>query len=169
MKGRFSGDIARRYVHRSEAEKDRSKTRLLSLDDLDGRTNAARKASSLVAGLESDLGGTESITVGQRELIKRAALLGAITEDAECRWLRKEQVDLGIYLAAINVQRRVLTSLGLDRRAREIGSSSGSCARSSRIRATALARRTCVPAPWMFSYAGSQNLVRGSRTSTSRQ
>jgi hypothetical protein len=66
MKGRFSGDIARRYVHRSEAEKDRSKTRLLSLDDLDGRTNAAKSAAALVAGLESDLGGTEAITEALR-------------------------------------------------------------------------------------------------------
>jgi hypothetical protein len=142
MKGAYSFDTCeKRQPHRSEAEiaeaearKRKARTRLLSLDDLDGRTTAAKSAAALVAGLESDLGGTEAIAIGQRELVKRAALLGAICEDAEVRWLRKEQVDLNIYLSAINTMRRVLTTLGLERHARDVGSSSAlSDAKLSRI------------------------------------
>jgi len=103
-----------------DAPPKRAKTRLRTLDDLDNRTRAAQYAHRLVAGLESDLGGASEITVGQRELIKRAALLGAFIEDHEARWLRNEAVAIDDYLAAINAQRRVLTTLGLDRRARDV-------------------------------------------------
>ena len=96
------------------------KTRLATLDQLDGRTCAAKRARDLVAGLESDLGGAPEITTGQRELVKRAALLGAFVEDCECRWLRNEAVEMVEYLAATNAQRRVLMALGLDRHARDV-------------------------------------------------
>jgi hypothetical protein len=100
-----------------------AKVRLRSISDMDGRSAAYRQAMQLVSGLESDLGGSEAITAGARELVKRCALLSAICEDAEVRWLKHEEVDLSVYLAAINAQRRCLVTLGLDRRARQVGSS----------------------------------------------
>ncbi len=96
------------------------KVRLRSLDDLDNRTAAARRARELVADLESDLGGGESLTVGMRELVKRAAMLGAIIEDHEVRWLQREPADLSLYGTLVDRQRRVLETLGLDRVARDI-------------------------------------------------
>ena len=50
--------------------------RLRTLDQLDKRTQAAKLAHSLVSALCCDLGGDEVVTVAQRELVKRAALLG---------------------------------------------------------------------------------------------
>jgi hypothetical protein len=67
------------------------KVRLRSLDELDQRTAAARRARDLVAELKSDLGG--DLSTAQRELVKRAALLGAILEDHEVRWLQREPAD----------------------------------------------------------------------------
>jgi hypothetical protein len=96
------------------------KVRLRSLDDLDNRTAAARRARDLVADLESDLGGGDRLPVGLRELVKRAAMLGAIVEDCEVRWLERKPVDLAAYLSAVNAQRRVLATIGLDRRPRDI-------------------------------------------------
>jgi hypothetical protein len=96
------------------------KVRLRSLDDLDNRTAAARRARDLVADLESDLGGGDGLPVGLRELIKRAAMLGAIVEDCEVRWLERRPVDLAEYLSAVNAQRRVLATIGLDRRPRDV-------------------------------------------------
>jgi hypothetical protein len=96
------------------------RARLLTLDHLDQRTAAARAARSLVDHLTSDLGGDDQLSAGERELVKRAALCGAIVADFEARWVAGQLVELGEYLAAVNVQRRVLATLGLRRRARDV-------------------------------------------------
>ncbi len=100
--------------------KGSGKTRLLTLDALDGRTAAAKRARDLIAALEADLGGADHLSVGQQQLVQRVAVLGALAEDYEARWIAGEQVEVGEYLSAINVQRRVLATLGLERRARDV-------------------------------------------------
>jgi hypothetical protein len=94
------------------------KVRLRSLDDLDNRTAAARRARELVADLESDLGG--DLSTAERELVKRAALLGAIVEDTEVRWLQRQHADLSLYGTLVDRQRRILETLGLRRRPRDV-------------------------------------------------
>jgi hypothetical protein len=107
------------------------KTRLRTLEhDLDGRTHAAQKAKLTVSGLTSDLGGSEQVTVSQHQLIMRAAILSAFIEDIEVKWLRKEPVAVGEWFAAINALRRCLVSLGLERRARNVGTSLGEVLRN---------------------------------------
>ncbi len=96
------------------------KARLLTLSDLDGRTAAAREALQLVASIETDLGG--DLTAGEQQLATRAALLGAIVSDFETRWVAGEQIPLSDYFAACNVQRRILATLGLQRRPKQIES-----------------------------------------------
>jgi hypothetical protein len=94
------------------------KARLATLASLDGRTVSARRARDLIEAIEADLGG--DLTEGERQLVMRAAVLGALVEDCEARWLGGQNVDLGSYLAAVNVQRRVLATIGLERRARDV-------------------------------------------------
>jgi hypothetical protein len=95
------------------------KLRFLTLDKLDGRTLAARKARDLLSGIETDLGG--DLTAAKRELAQRAAVMGAYLEDWEARWLSGEPVtDVANYLAAANNQRRMFETLGLDRKARDV-------------------------------------------------
>jgi hypothetical protein len=53
-------------------------------------------------------------------LIKRAAVCGAIAEDFEARWVAGDEIPLSDYLAACNVQRRLLTAIGLERKARDV-------------------------------------------------
>jgi glutathione S-transferase len=96
----------------------RGKARLKTLADLDHRTAAARRAHALVQQLETDLGGAEYLTTARRELVKRAGALSAILEDFEARWLAHERLNLADYLSGCNTQRRILTSIGLERRAR---------------------------------------------------
>jgi hypothetical protein len=98
----------------------RRKGHLRSLNDLDKRTAAAKKAHALCASLESDLGGSEVITTAQRELVQRAALLGAVIADFEVKMLRHEPVEFMVYLKAVGVQRRVLATIGLERRPRDV-------------------------------------------------
>ena len=61
-----------------------------------------------------------SLAEGARQLVQRAAVLGAFIESCEAKWLGGEAVPLADYLAAINSQRRVLATIGLERRARDV-------------------------------------------------
>jgi hypothetical protein len=96
------------------------RVRLRSFEQLDQRTHAAQKAKSLVAAIESDLGGADNLSSAQRELTKRAALIGAMLEDTEVKWLAREDADLHLYGMLADRQRRILESLGLGRVARDV-------------------------------------------------
>lgn len=87
--------------------------RLRTIDDLDGRTRAAKRALQLVADLEADLGGPASLSTAQRELIRRCAVLGAIVGDVEAAWLEKQNADLSLYGMLVDRQRRLFETLGL--------------------------------------------------------
>jgi|GraSoiStandDraft_41_1057321.scaffolds.fasta_scaffold4549873_1 hypothetical protein len=43
-------------------------------------------------------------------------------EDCEVRWLQHKPVEMAEYLQAVNCQRRVLATIGLERRPRELNS-----------------------------------------------
>ena len=94
----------------------KGRTRFITLADLDGRTRAARNARDIAAAMTADLGGEQDLTEAQRQLIQRAATLGALIEDFEARFLAGEQLD---GLSAITTQRHVLSLLGLERRAHD--------------------------------------------------
>ena len=94
--------------------------RLRSLSELDGRTAAAKRAASLVSGLEADLGGADQLSVGMHELCRRAALIGALCEDSEVCWLEGKPIDVGHYALLANAQRRLLLTLGLQRQPRDV-------------------------------------------------
>jgi len=82
-----------------------------------------RAAHALIASISIDLGGDDQLSAGERELVRRAALCGAIVADFGARWVAGQDVELNEYLAAVNVQRRVLATLGLQRRAKDVGPS----------------------------------------------
>jgi glutathione S-transferase len=96
------------------------KARLLTLGHLDQRTAAARRARELIEAIEADLGGSAGLSEGSKQLVQRAAVLGTFIESCEAHWLGGAAVDLADYLAAINSQRRVLATIGLERRARNV-------------------------------------------------
>jgi hypothetical protein len=100
--------------------KSSGKARLLTLGDLDRRTTASRRAAALIESFEQDLlNDGDRLGEGKRQLIQRAAVLGTFIESCEAQWLSGGSVELADYLAAINSQRRVLATLGLDRRSRK--------------------------------------------------
>jgi hypothetical protein len=103
----------------------KGRMRLVTLDALDGRTRAARRAHELIEAIETDLGGGDRLSEGSRQLVQRAAVLGTFIESCEAQWLSGETVELADYLAAINSQRRVLATIGLQRRAKDVSPSLG--------------------------------------------
>lgn len=96
------------------------KLRLVSMADLDGRTRAARTVRDLITSIETDLGGTDEVSAMQGQLVRRAAVLGALLEDQEATWASGVSIDEASYVTILNAQRRVLHTLGIHRRARKV-------------------------------------------------
>jgi hypothetical protein len=96
------------------------KARLLTLSSLDQRTVAAKQARETISAIETDLGGAENITTAKRQIIESAAVTSAMVADLGSRWLAGEQIDLGLFTTLSNSQRRLLESVGLEFRAKDI-------------------------------------------------
>ena len=95
-------------------KRDAGKLNLLMLEDLDARTRSAKAASRLVADLVADMGGETNINAAQHEIIRRAAIMGAICGDLEVSWLTTKEVDLALLGTLAERQRRLLECLGLN-------------------------------------------------------
>jgi hypothetical protein len=96
------------------------KAKLATLDQLDGRTIAAKQAREVISSIEADLGGRESISTARRALIENAAVLGAVVQNMGAKWMSGEQIDLALFATLSNTRRRLLESVGLDRAARDV-------------------------------------------------
>jgi hypothetical protein len=83
-----------------------TRPQLLTRAELDGRTNAAKRARAIAAELEAGFGG--AATKVQRQAIERAAMLGAIAEDLACRRLMGQPISLDELLRAEGCARRAV-------------------------------------------------------------
>src|SRR5580698_5764147 len=72
------------------------------VDDLDGRTVIARAIRGRVDSIESDMGGSESLSHARRSLVRRVVWLEAIIEHSEQRLASGEAIDLGGHTQAVN-------------------------------------------------------------------
>jgi hypothetical protein len=90
----------------------RGKVRFLTLEGLDGRTVAARRAAQLAKGFEAELGGT--LTATQRLAVEQASALAAIAEDAQARRLAGDMaISLEDLVRATNAATRAVKALGI--------------------------------------------------------
>lgn len=89
----------------------------LFLGGVDGRSATARRFRDLIAAMTSDLGGADLLSEGQRQLIRRAAALAVECERGEARMAGGKSFDLPAYIVGANALRRILVTLGLERRA----------------------------------------------------
>lgn len=112
--------VAGRPVPARGRAKSTGKAKLLTLQQLDGRTVAAKRTRQIITDLESDAGGADHLSTAERQIIVRAAILAAYLESQETAWLKGEEIELGEYLAASNGLRRLLVTLGLKRTPRDI-------------------------------------------------
>jgi len=98
---------------------------LKTLDEIDGRTFASRRAHQLIDGINRDLGvgaddDPSQLSTGVRQLVQAAAVLGAMIENDQANWMSGVKIDTPSFLAALGMQRRILTTLGLERRGRDV-------------------------------------------------
>lgn len=89
---------------------------------IDGRTILARRFRELMESFFSDLGGEDSLSEAERQLVRRAVTLSVNAELAETYLAGQDfaSFDADQYCTTVNVLRRVLTTLGLKRRARDV-------------------------------------------------
>lgn len=90
-----------------------SRVRLRTLDSLDRRTVAAKRALELETNLTAEVGMGLPIPEQDRQFIRRAAMLGALAEDAEARILAGENINRAEYLSMVRAQHKALEALGL--------------------------------------------------------
>jgi hypothetical protein len=93
----------------------RGKTVLVTLDHLDGRTMASKRAHDLAAAYEAALG--SSITETQRQAARTAGMLVAMAEDTTARRLAGDGgVTVNDVVRAQGAADRAVKRLGLDRK-----------------------------------------------------
>jgi hypothetical protein len=108
---------------RSHLEKPPSKTRSKlsngsAVLNADGRSATARRYRDVLAELISDLGGDPS--GAQTAIARRASALCVVCEQAEAEMVAGGVLDLAEFTTAANSLRRLLSDLGLERRAKDI-------------------------------------------------
>ena len=87
---------------------------------VDGRTRLAQHYGQSVADIAADLGGESELTRAELELVRRAAGLAVLAGTAEAKLLAGEDVDVAELVAVGNAQRRILATLGLERRQKDV-------------------------------------------------
>jgi hypothetical protein len=91
------------------------------LGEIDGRSMPAVRYRRLLEQLVEDLGGLAALSAAQLELARRAGGLGVLATKIEAQILEDHaEADLERYIQACHAQARVLTALGLRRRARTV-------------------------------------------------
>ena len=88
------------------------------LQGVDMRTNGGRRFKELCADLVHHLCG--DATAPQLAIIRRAAALAVWCEQAEAGQAKGDDLDIAAYSTASNTLRRLLTDLGLERRATDV-------------------------------------------------
>lgn len=96
------------------------KVRLLTLDDLDKRTTAARVACQTRDQVCADLGGADRLTTLELIQVDSVSVTAAMLADLRTRWLKGEEVDIGVVATLQNAFNRTAASLGFKRRARDV-------------------------------------------------
>ena len=78
------------------------KTRLLTRDQIDGRTKARKQFDAIAGGIAEDLGGESQLSTIQRHLVEAFAGAAVHMHDLNTRLLLGEQVDILAHSQAIS-------------------------------------------------------------------
>jgi hypothetical protein len=93
--------------------------KLLPLTDERGAT--FRRFRDLYQTICNDIGGIDRLSEAERQLARRAATLSAESERQEALWVRDDgQFNLANYVVMSNALRRILETIGLQRRAKDV-------------------------------------------------
>jgi hypothetical protein len=82
-----------------------------------------RRYRDVLEQIEEDLGGGEHLSEGQRQLARRAATLCTQAEIMEASAVAGREFDVQCFTTIVNCLRRLLETVGLERRSRDITTS----------------------------------------------
>lgn len=89
------------------------------LDGIDHRLAPARRYKDIIRDLSDDLGGYETLTTAQVQLVRTAAGLIVMREQCETAALNSQSVDINTFIKITNALNRILSTLGLKRTSRD--------------------------------------------------
>lgn len=102
--------------------KDFSSLKMGFLGDIDLRTKSARRMNAMLVQFVEDKGGFKHVTLGQTELIRRAATLGMVASTLEEQLMENpdDKDALNKYCAVVKQQSAVLRQLGVERDSKDV-------------------------------------------------
>jgi hypothetical protein len=86
----------------------------------DGRGPWARRWRDIIAEITNDLGGSDLLSEGQKQLIRRCATIALACERAEAKAAQGEDIDLEVYGTLTDRLGRAFQRLGLRRQMRDV-------------------------------------------------
>ena len=104
-------------------QKSHVANRRLLPKEVDGRSAWYRRAKELLADHYSDLGHEDNISAAERSLVRRACVMTVELERLEAKFANAGEAsadDLDLYQKLTNSLRRLLESVGLKRRTRDV-------------------------------------------------
>jgi hypothetical protein len=96
------------------------KIRVLTRDELDGRSSACKQFDAIARGVCTDLGGEDQITTVMKHLVECFAGIAIQVSNCNARLLLGEQVDVAEHSQAATTLVRLASRLGLKRVARDL-------------------------------------------------
>ena len=112
---------ATQLAPRSRTHKSRVSNGSKLLPLADGRSVTARRFRDLYEDIAVDLGGLDQLSEGQKQLIRRAAMLSAESERMEAQAARGEaEFNIDLYGMICDRLGRLFGRLGLERRPRDM-------------------------------------------------
>jgi len=93
---------------------------LLTRDQLDGRTNAAKMFDKLAADIAADLGGYSELTTIERALIEGFCGAAIVLQSLNTKLALGEAIDLTQHAAVCSSLVRIAAKVGLSRRSRVV-------------------------------------------------
>jgi hypothetical protein len=110
----FESAAKRRRSHKA------TRPQLLTRDQLDGRTSAAKIFDRLVADIEGDLGGSSQLSTIERALIEGFVGAAVTLHHLNTKLVLGQEIDLSQHAQAVSAMVRVASRLGISRRAGDI-------------------------------------------------
>src|SRR5262245_3086632 len=97
-----------------------TRPQLLTRDQLDGRTNAAKVFDRLVVDIEGDLGGHDQLSTIERALVEAFAGACVTLQHLNTQLALGQTIDLAQHAQAVSAMVRVASRLGVSRRVRDV-------------------------------------------------
>lgn len=96
------------------------------LQGVDGRSSWARRARDLIEAHVADLGGHNMCSEGERSIVRRISVMTVELERMEQKFALADEIngqELDLYQRTAGSLRRLLESVGIQRRPRSVGAS----------------------------------------------